>query len=103
MLEPITKKYSDRSDGNVYSFIFYCDVCEKPWFSVPYHSQTKSLFDLRERESERVAAYERANREAITHFNRCPACKRVVCDDCFRILDDKDVCNVCLARQDQNG
>jgi hypothetical protein len=53
-------------------------------------------------QSEHEAAYERANREAMMHFNRCPVCKRWVCDDCFLLLEDRDVCRECLEQSTKN-
>ena len=95
MLKPITAKMTDESDEGVYHFTFYCDICGSPHQSVPYESETEGECYLCERESEHTAAYERANREALNWFSRCPVCKRVVCDKCFRILDESDMCKEC--------
>lgn len=92
MLEPITKRMTDESDSNGYRFTFYCDICGSPWHSIRYSGGRAAS----ERESERIAAYERANREAMMHFNRCPVCKRMVCDACFHILDEQDICKECM-------
>lgn len=97
MLEPITRKMTDESDGVGFRFTFYCDICGNAWHSIPYSSRearggagAKGAW-----KNERAAAYERANREALMHFNRCPACGRMVCDECFRILPERDVCKEC--------
>ena len=95
MLKPITQKMTDESEGGVYRFTFYCDICGQPRQSIPYYSDTKGCTDTHARETEHIAAYERANREAISWFNRCPICMRLVCDQCFRILDEMDMCNEC--------
>ncbi len=29
------------------------------------------------------------------HFNICPMCRRMVCDDCFLICDELDMCKSC--------
>jgi len=97
MLKPITKKISDESDSGIYRFTFYCDICGAPHQSVPYESETLNKIDPARREAEHNAAYERANREIMNHFNRCPMCGRVVCDNCFRILDESDMCFECAA------
>lgn len=95
MLEPITRRVTDESDSRGFLFTFYCDICDSPWSSIRYCGSG----DTSERESERIAAYERSNREAMMHFNRCPVCKRMVCDKCFVILDERDVCKECMHAQ----
>lgn len=102
MLEPITKKMTDKSDGNHFRFTFYCDICDSPWHSIPYIASAgwgSPGADTQAWENEHTAAYERANREAMMHFNRCPVCKRVVCDRCFLILAERDMCKECTATQ----
>jgi len=95
MLQAFTRNYNDNSTDAGFQFTFYCDICGKPWHSVPYLSGLTGENDPRARESERVAAYERANREALNWFSRCPVCKRVVCDECFCILGEENMCVSC--------
>lgn len=95
MLDPITKKMTDESNGNGFCFTFYCDICASPWHSIPYSGGRGRGAEVHTWENEHAAAYERANREALMHFNRCPVCKRMVCDDCFSILDEQDMCKEC--------
>ena len=97
MLRPITRKMTDESSNGKYRFTFYCDVCEKPYQSPAYASLSENGPDPRTRETEHNDAYERANNEVLKSVNRCPACQRVVCDDCFNILDDTDMCKMCNA------
>lgn len=110
MLDPITKKVEDHSDEKQFSFSFYCAVCQHPWHSVPINfsggrnkagpeacaEQDRGKTCLWEKEHE--AAYERANREAMLHFNRCPICKQWVCDDCFHMDESGDACEVCFSQ-----
>ncbi len=99
MLEAITRRMADKSVGEVYQFVFYCDICGKTWTSEPVRAsrQTKG-YGVKEPEAEHTAAYERANLEAMRHFNRCNVCKRWVCDDCFRIQGERDCCSECVAK-----
>lgn len=97
MLNPITRKVTDESDDCGFHFTFYCDICGSPWSGVYYRGSGDSM----EWESEHIAAYERSNREAMMHFNRCPVCKRMVCDKCFVILDERDVCKDCMHEEDK--
>lgn len=105
MLEPVTKKMTDDSTGKAFAFAFYCELCGKPWQSVPVSrmhpvEERKGRKAESERRREHDAAYERANLEAISHFNRCPVCRRWVCDECFRILPERDVCKDCAAGEE---
>lgn len=105
MLSPLTKKISDLSDDSLFRFTFYCDVCGNVWQSQAYgfsRAAEKKEIDGKDKhtlalvwQAEHDAAYERANLEAMRHFNRCPLCKQWVCDDCFRIIDSGDRCAAC--------
>lgn len=98
MLKSITKKIIDESGGGTYRFTFHCDICGSPWTSDTYSPITEPIDAdevARGRESDHDAAYERANLEAGFHFNCCSICKRVVCDECFCILPELDLCKEC--------
>jgi len=89
---------TDESEGGVFRFTFYCDVCGTAKQSPPFLSETEGngiAVDPAERDREHNDAYERANREMIRSFNRCPVCLRFVCDDCFYLFDDKYMCKEC--------
>lgn len=44
-----------------------------------------------------------AIRYAAEHLNCCPICKRLVCNQCFMICDDLDMCRQCAADLEQEG
>lgn len=44
-----------------------------------------------------------AIRSAAEHMNYCPICKRLVCNQCFLICDDLDMCRQCAAELQQKG
>ena len=44
-----------------------------------------------------------AIRSAAEHMNYCPICKRLVCDQCFLICDDLDMCRQCATQLRQKG
>lgn len=44
-----------------------------------------------------------AIRSAAEHMNYCPICKRLVCDQCFLICDDLDMCRQCADELQQKG
>lgn len=107
MLPPITKEMIDYSTNLLFEFSFHCDVCRKEWRSTPIPFSKKAE-DLDQStcallwQVEHDSAYERANQEAIRHFNRCPRCGKMVCNDCF-ILDadpkGEDLCIECASTQ----
>ena len=97
LLKPITKKMTDESGDGKYQFAFYCDICETPKQSIVYESESPEPIDEKTRKREHAAAYERANVDVIRGtFNRCPICKKIVCDDCFRVFDE-NMCKECAA------
>ena len=48
-------------------------------------------------------ARQAAVREAAEHLNYCPICKRLICDYCFLICDDLDMCKQCAADLEEKG
>jgi len=57
-----------------------------------------ALYEQEFREAKRVAI-----RNATEHMNYCPICKRLVCNQCFLICDDLDMCKQCAADLEQEG
>lgn len=41
--------------------------------------------------------------KAVEHVNYCPVCKRIVCNQCFLICDDLDMCKECAAQLKETG
>lgn len=105
MLPAFTQKCTDQSTEDEFTFTFYCDICAKPWKSVPisFSSKQKSSFWKRFLDisstswtAEYKDAFDRANREAMFHFNRCPICKKWVCDDHFS--EEENICSNCFKK-----
>ena len=44
-----------------------------------------------------------AVREGAENLNFCPICKRLVCNRCFLICDDLDMCKQCAANLEETG
>ncbi len=57
-----------------------------------------TLYEQEFREARRVAI-----RNAAEQMNYCPICKRLVCNQCFLICDDLDMCKQCAADLEQQG
>jgi len=54
-------------------------------------------------EQEFRSARQIAVRNAAEHMNYCPICKRLVCDRCFLICEDLDMCKQCACNLEQQG
>ena len=54
-------------------------------------------------EQEFRSARQTAIRSAAEDMNYCPICKRLVCNQCFLICDDLDMCRQCAAALEQTG
>ena len=42
-------------------------------------------------------------RNAAEHLNYCPVCKRLVCNRCFLICEDLDMCRQCASSLEETG
>ena len=54
-------------------------------------------------EQEFLAARQGAVRSAAEHLNYCPICKRLICNQCFLICDDLDMCRQCALELEEQG
>ncbi|GHU62285.1 hypothetical protein AGMMS49983_03470 [Clostridia bacterium] len=106
---PLTKKVRDHSGENAFSFSFFCDRCGKEWGSPRFRCECGGVtaFDSEEAKKriwadEHRAARERANLEAILHFNYCARNEEWICDECFVGCESggSDVCAACFAGTD---
>ena len=52
---------------------------------------------------EKNLAFQKALNQAKEIFNICPICKRLVCDHCFLICDDLDMCVQCATKLNEKG
>ena len=57
-----------------------------------------ALYEQEFNEAKRVAI-----RNAAEQMNYCPICKRLVCNQCFLICEDLDMCRQCAAVLEQQG
>ena len=44
-----------------------------------------------------------AIRDAAEHLNYCPVCKRLICNRCFLICEDLDMCRQCASAMEEAG
>ena len=112
-MEYITKKdLIDCSTPDEFCFSLCCMECKTVWKSTPIrfsragkkpeNENRKIIYDtLYAREKE--LAFQKAVNQAKEIFNICPICKRLVCDHCFLICDDLDMCVQCATKLNEKG
>lgn len=109
LVEMLLENLSTRE---VFLFRIACSACgtefggKKTRFSkagiIPPTEGKKVIFDAIY-EQEFQSARQVAVRSAAEHLNYCPICKRLVCNQCFLICEDLDMCKECAAALEQKG
>ena len=112
MRETIINNMQDLSDNDRFVFSVDCTVCGKIWTSTPIIfskagetavSEEKGIVYTALYQREKQQAALKAVEEAKTKLNFCPVCKSIVCDGCFMICDDIDMCVECAAVLHETG
>ena len=102
----------DLSTREVFLFRVSCAGCATEYTSRPVRfSRADSIADTPGMQTLLHAVYSQeqetarrcAIRSAAEHMNYCPICKRLVCNRCFLICDDLDMCRQCASALDQKG
>lgn len=104
MKRVVKEAMGDCSTVEEFRFLVRCQECGGIWHSTPIRFSKAGaepelegmrtiLRTLYERERE--AAREKAAAEAAEIFSYCPVCGRLVCDRCFLICEDLDLCIAC--------
>ena len=102
----------NRSSKEMFLFRVTCRSCSTEYgnkpirFSragIPPATQSKkiiydALYEQEFNEARRIAI-----RNAAEHMNYCPVCKRLVCNQCFLICDELDMCKQCATRLEETG
>lgn len=112
MKDMIIKSMKNISTENEFIFSITCSACHKEWKSTPIAfskakqeilSESKRIIVQALYEKERELAIMKAVQEAQNHFNYCPVCKALACNNCFMICDDIDMCVDCAHILEENG
>jgi len=100
------------STREVFLFRIACAACGTPYggkpvrFSkagiIPPTEGKRIIFDTLY-EQEFRNARQVAIRDAAENLNYCPICKRLVCNRCFLICEDLDMCKQCAAKLEEAG
>ncbi|MGN1319220.1 MAG: hypothetical protein ACI4VF_09410 [Lachnospirales bacterium] len=112
MRDELIKHMKDCSTKDGFSFKFLCSCCGTWWHSkwipfshsgiAPENESTKVIYDAlykREWNKQRKAVLD----DAINHFSICPICHGLICDPCFLICDEIEMCISCAKRLNQSG
>lgn len=109
LVEPLLE---DRSTRECFLFRIRCGVCGRSLSAGPMGfsragvrpatGQKQVLFDILYRQ-EYADARSRAVRQVAEQLNRCPVCMRLVCNRCFWICADLDLCCECAAAAGEAG
>lgn len=112
MKQIIREHLVDCSDREVFCFSLTCPECGTVWKSSPTRfskarekpqSESKRIIFETLYQREQMQALTRALDEAVYHFNLCPFCKRIICNNCFLICDDLDMCRSCAEQFQEDG
>ena len=104
MKRVVKEAMGDCSTVEEFRFLVRCQECGGIWHSSPIRfskagaePETEGMRTIFRTlyEREREAAREMAAAEAAEIFNYCPVCGRLVCDRCFLICEDLDLCIAC--------
>lgn len=112
MMNLLLNHMEDCSTSRYFCFSIRCEVCGEFWYSssVLFSKATqeedylgkKELYNaIYQREKERAKLA--AGKEAREQFSQCPICRRLVCDSCFLICDEMDMCRECAERMKEHG
>ena len=102
----------NRSTKEEFVFRVSCASCGAEFGNKPVRfskantipsSQSKQIIYEALYEQELEAARQMAIRNAAEHLNYCPICKKLVCNQCFMICEDIDMCIRCAAELQEFG
>ena len=102
----------DCSTEREFQFYIRCEGCGKIWKSriIPFsyadvHPLTEGKRIIYETlyRREKTDALERAVKEAREIFSCCPICNRLVCDQCFLLCDEIEMCRDRAAKLQEDG
>ena len=112
MTHIVKELLNDCSTENYFSFSMRCEQCGDIWTSIPVpfskagekpenEGEKLMLNALYKREKD--SALSEAVRQAEQSFSMCPICRRLVCDRCFMVCDNLDMCVSCAGKLQEPG
>lgn len=112
MCQIITELLHDCSTQNEFVFSLRCAQCGSVWKSkpirfskakvIPQTEGKRVIFDTLYKR-EKAVAMELATQKVGELFSKCPICQRWVCDRCFLICEELDMCVSCAHHLKESG
>jgi hypothetical protein len=108
----VKELFQDCSTPEIFCFSLRCEECGEVWKNVPIKFSRAGVLPETEGKQiiletiykrEKEAALQKAMEQARKAFNFCPICERLVCDKCFLICSDLDMCRSCAERLEEHG
>lgn len=112
MTQLVDQTLEDISTKEVFLFRIACAECGTEYAHRPVRfskagtspaTRSKEIIYEAVYEQEHRAARQVAIRDAAENLNYCPICKRLICNRCFLICDDLDMCRQCASRLEETG
>ena len=112
MKKLIEQILENLSTGDVFLFRIACGACSREYGNKPVRFSKAEVIS---RTPKKAAIYEvlyaqelqtarlSAVRDAAEHLNYCPICRRLVCNRCFLICEDLDMCKQCASEMEETG
>ena len=108
----LVNQLKDCSTDKKFQFLIVCEECRTVWKSrkisfseariLPKSKEKKNIYAvLYQREKEEVKL--KALVEAQKVFSLCPICNKWVCDECFMICEELDMCKECAVKLNETG
>lgn len=107
--EKLANRIRDCSDDKKIAFGFECESCGKLWevISVPFtkkaDNETEQVIRDAQYHREWVRIKADASKAFREHFSVCPICGKIVCDYCFVICDEIEMCSSCAKELGKQG
>lgn len=111
MRDLIDAKLINNSSDDRFRFSVKCEVCHKEIESsfpcgiagtAPASKSKEVIYGI-VYDQELKDARTRAIGEIYPQFSQCPVCKRIVCNTCFLICEDIDMCSECASQLNEEG
>lgn len=111
MKEVIKTKIKSASSNGTIIYRVECDACNRLISSRPVTSSDSQKDLSKEQQIIHAAMFERDKereltalvRKATEIFSLCPICHKLICDDCFLVCDDLDMCKDCASKLQAKG
>ena len=107
--EKLASRIKDCSDDKRIAFGFECENCGKLWevisvpFTVKADNETEQVIRDAQYHREWVRVKADSSKAFREHFSICPICGKIVCDYCFVICDEIEMCSSCAKELGKQG